>query len=94
VESLPPAGRLSGEALDQALAIGAAPGPLRSQIAKTSVSPEFGVVIALQGGIELRFGTGRQAAAKWSAVAAILADPDLTSLSYVNVRVPGRPAVG
>jgi len=94
VESLPDSGRLSGEALDEALVIGAAPGPLRSLIAKTSVSPEFGVVVALHGGVELRFGTGRQAEAKWSAAAAILADPNLTSLSYVNVRVPGRPAVG
>jgi hypothetical protein len=27
-------------------------------------------------------------------VAAILADPKLTSLTYVDVRVPDRPAVG
>ena len=31
---------------------------------------------------------------KWAAVAAILADRQLTSLSYVDVRVPDRPAVG
>jgi cell division protein FtsQ len=94
VDSLPASGQLTGEALDEALVIGAAPPPLRALIANASVSSEFGVVLTMRGGIDLRFGTGQQADSKWAAVAAILADPKLTSLDYVNVRVPGRPAVG
>jgi len=94
VDSLPASGRLTGEALDEALVIGATPPPLRGLIANASISPEFGVVLTMHGGIDLRFGTGQQADSKWAAVAAILADPKLTSLDYVNVRVPGRPAVG
>jgi cell division protein FtsQ len=94
VDSLPASGRLSGDALDEALVMGAAPQPLRALVATASVSPEFGVVLTMRGGIDLRFGTAEQADSKWSAAAAILADPKLTTLDYVNVRVPGRPAVG
>jgi cell division protein FtsQ len=94
VGSLPASGRLGGEGLEEALVAGAAPVPLRALIARMSYSPDYGVVATMHGGIDLRFGTHRQAGPKWEAVAAILADPKLTSLSYVNVRVPGRPAVG
>ena len=48
----------------------------------------------MRGGIELRFGTRDRASQKWAAVTAILADQRLTSLSYIDVRVPNRPAVG
>ena len=40
------------------------------------------------------FGNRAGADQKWTAVAAILADQRLTSVSYVDVRVPDRPAVG
>ena len=94
VDELPTSGRLSGDALSKAVAIGAAPPPLLPLIAGASVSAEYGIVVALKGGIELRFGNRRGAHQKWEAVAAILADPELTSLIYVDVRVPDRPAVG
>lgn len=94
VDSLPASGKLSGEGLEEALVIGAAPASLRPLIAKASVSSEFGVVLTTDGGIELRFGSAQDAKAKWSAAAAVLADRGLASLSYINLRVPGRPAVG
>jgi cell division protein FtsQ len=91
---LPTAGKLSGDPLDEALVIGAAPAPLRPLIATATASSDYGLVVTLRDGIELRFGEANRAGAKWAAVAAILADPKLTGLSYVNVRVPERPAVG
>jgi len=94
VDELPASGRLSGDPLSKALAIGAAPAPLRPLIAGASVSGDYGVVVTMRGGIELRFGTRDRADQKWAAVAAILADRQLTSVSYVDVRVPDRPAVG
>lgn len=94
VDSLPPSGRLSGDSLEEALVIGAAPAPLRPLIGNTSISRDYGVELTMRGGIELRFGDADRAEAKWAAAAAILADPKLTSLSYVDVRVPERPAVG
>ena len=94
VDELPVSGRLSGDPLSEALAIGAAPAPLLPLIADASVSGDYGVVVTMRGGIELRFGTRDRASQKWAAVAAILADRRLTSLSYIDVRVPNRPAVG
>jgi cell division protein FtsQ len=91
---LPASGRLSGDPLQEALAMGAAPAPLRPLIAAGTVSRDYGVVLTVRGGIELRFGTGGRADEKWVAIAAILADRQLTGLSYVDVRVPERPAVG
>lgn len=94
VDELPNAGRLRGNSLSEALAIGAAPAPLRPLIAGASVSEDYGTVVTMRGGIELRFGSRDHRDEKWAAVAAILADEQLTSATYVDVRVPERPAVG
>jgi cell division protein FtsQ len=94
VDEVPVSGRLSGEPLTEALAIGAAPAPLRPLIAGVSVSGDYGIVVTMRGGIELRLGTRDHVDQKWTAVAAILADRHLTSLSYIDVQVPDRPAVG
>ena len=94
VDELPSSGRLSGDSLSEALAIGAAPAPLRPLIAGASVSEDYGTVVTMKGGIELRFGSRDGRDEKWAAVAAILADEQLTSVTYVDVRVPHRPAVG
>jgi cell division septal protein FtsQ len=93
-DELPSAGRLSGEPLTEALALGAAPAPLRPLVAGASTSADYGIVVTMRGGIELRLGTRDHVDQKWTAVAAILADRHLTSLSYIDVRVPDRPAVG
>ena len=39
----------------------------------------------------VRFGSSSGAADKWAAAAAVLADPKLDALTYVDVRVPERP---
>jgi len=89
-----PAGALGGEALEQALVLGAAPEPLRPLIEGVKRSDEYGVELTLRGGIEARFGVGDRVAEKWASLAAVLADPKLTAAGYVDVRVPERPAVG
>ena len=48
----------------------------------------------LTTGIELRFGDATQARRKWNAAAAILADPSVTALDYVDLHAPSRPAYG
>jgi cell division protein FtsQ len=91
----PPQGTaLAGIELDEALVVGAAPAELRPLIEKIGNSKEYGVEVTLRGGIPVRFGNGQAAAEKWSAAAAVLADPKLDTLSYLDVRVPERPAVG
>lgn len=94
VQQLPASGRLEGEALDQALVVGATPEELRPLIESIDYAKDYGVVISMEGAIPIRFGPGARGAAKWAAAAAVLADPKLQSLSYVDVRVPERPAAG
>jgi cell division protein FtsQ len=94
VDRLPQAGRLDGQALDEARVIASAPGSLRPLIDGTAVTRDYGIVTTLRGGIDVRFGTGSKANAKWAAAAAVLADPSVTNLEYVDVQVPSRPAIG
>lgn len=91
---LPGSGVLEGDALAQAAVVGAAPDPLRPLIEELSISRRRGVEVTMRGGIPVRFGDSAQAGAKWAALAAVLADPKLDTLTYVDVRVPERPAVG
>jgi hypothetical protein len=89
----PQSGRLGGPMLEQARVLGAAPSPLRPYLGR-SFYGEGGVVIETTSGIELRFGDASQAAKKWKAAAAVLADPEIEALDYVNVNAPGRPSYG
>jgi cell division protein FtsQ len=90
----PPKGdRLRGTMLQQAAVLGAAPGALRRYLAASRYDSQ-GVVVELTGGIELRFGSAARAGRKWHAAAAVLADPSLTALDYVDLSAPARPAVG
>lgn len=92
--SEPPQGdQLAGGVLQQAKVLGAAPAPLRPYL-ESSYYGESGVDVMLRSGFELRFGDASQAKAKWKAAAAVLADPSLTAFDYVDLRAPGRPAVG
>lgn len=89
----PPNGRLAGPVLQQAKILGAAPPGLRPYL-ESSYYGESGVDVNLRSGIELRFGDASQVKAKWKAAAAVLADPAVTALDYVDLHAPGRPAVG
>lgn len=88
----PKSGRLAGPALQQALVLGAAPAALRPYIER-SYYGESGVDVVLDAGVELRFGDASQAARKWKAAAAVLADPEISTLDYVDLHAPSRPAV-
>jgi cell division protein FtsQ len=94
VDDLGQSATLSGAPLAQAQIAGAAPPPLRPLIEELSYDDELGVVVTMRGDIPVRFGTGAAAADKWAAAAAVLADPQLQTLTYVDVRVPERPSVG
>lgn len=89
----PKGGRLAGPMLEQVRILGAAPPALRPYLAR-SFYGEGGVDVETTSGIELRFGDASQAAKKWKAVAALLADPELEAVDYVNVRAPTHPAIG
>jgi len=89
-----PGNRADGAELAAARVLGAVPAPLQGQVEKARVDDEHGVVAELNGGIELRFGSPGSADQKWGAAAAVLADPKLTSATYIDLSVPSRPVVG
>jgi cell division protein FtsQ len=93
--SAPPKGpQLGGPVLAQAEVLGAAPRPLRSEIDHSFNSQNGGVGVTLTGGVQLLFGDAANAVEKWRAAVAVLTDPNLGALDYVNLTVPDRPAVG
>jgi len=89
----PEKGWLSGPVLRQARVLGAAPATLRPYI-ESSYYGDSGVDVNLRSGVELRFGDASQADAKWKAAAAVLADPSITALDYVDLHAPRRPSTG
>lgn len=94
VDGLPAQGRLSGDALQIARVMGPAPKPLLELVEEISIGGEEGVQVTLRGDVPVWFGGSDDAAAKWDATAAILADPQIDALTYVDVRVAERPSIG
>jgi cell division septal protein FtsQ len=92
VESAPKGDRVQGPVLEQVRVLAAAPTALRPYVASSHFG-ERGVEVELTSGIELRFGNSADAKRKWRAAAAVLANPEITALDYVDLRAPGRPAV-
>jgi hypothetical protein len=93
ISAPPKSGRLVGTALQQVRILGAAPAALRPYL-KASHYGKSGVDVELSSGVELRFGEAAEAARKWRAAAAVLADPAVTALDYVDLHVPSRPGIG
>lgn len=91
----PPArGRIAGPMLDQVRLLAEAPEEMLAVSDSIRRSEEHGPVVTLVSGIELRFGDASRAADKWRAAVAVLGDPDLELLDYVDLSSPGRPATG
>jgi len=93
LESAPKGGQLQGPALEQVHVLAATPAGFRPFV-EGSYYGESGVDVNLTSGVELRFGNDTQAARKWKAAAAVLADPTVTVLDYVDLHAPSRPAIG
>jgi cell division septal protein FtsQ len=72
---------------------GAAPALLRARIDNVEHTGE-GFVANLRDGPELIFGSLSRLRAKWAAATRILADLEARGAGYLDLRLPGRPAVG
>jgi len=95
LRSAPSGVRLTDRRARAALAIvAAAPRALRVRIARVTTQGGRGLAVALDAGPTLYFGTSGQLAAKWAAAARVLADSRVAGATYVDVRLPARPAVG
>src|SRR5918992_4975073 len=82
------------DARSAAAVAGAAPGVLRGRIKEVTKRAGQGLVAELSDGPELIFGAATQLPAKWAAAARVLADPEARGASYIDLRIPSRPAAG
>jgi len=75
--------------------LGAAPKSLELLTARAFMSPGGeGLTVAMRGGLRVYFGDATRPNAKWSSLARVLADPSSAGASYIDVRLPERPAAG
>lgn len=81
-------------ALALATVAATAPRALRERIELIGVTPRRGIVARIDGGLELIFGDARRARDKWTAAAGVLAEESSQGASYVDLRIPERPAAG
>ena len=73
---------------------GTAPPALRPRLDPIEMRGQDGIVVQMRDGPELIFGDATRARAKWIAATRVLADPEAEGASYIDVRLPGRPAAG
>ncbi len=74
-------------------ALGAAPAELAGLVARVFVGAD-GVTVAMRNGLLAYFGDASRLHAKWLSLARVLADPSSAGASYIDVRLPERPAAG
>jgi hypothetical protein len=83
-----------GFARDAVAIAGAAPAVLRARIVGVDDEGKRGLVAELREGPDLIFGDATRLAAKWAAAARVLADLEANGASYIDLRLPDRPAAG
>jgi cell division protein FtsQ len=94
VERAPAGRRVTDRPLLRALAVaGAAPPSLRRRAQELQLDHR-GVVVSMDRGPELVFGSDHDARAKWVAAARVLAEPSAAGATYLDLRIPGQVAAG
>jgi cell division protein FtsQ len=73
--------------------LAAAPTALRARVRRVYVGPR-GLTLPLSRGPTLYFGGSERLRAKWVAAATVLADATSTGATYLDLRLPERPAAG
>jgi cell division protein FtsQ len=81
--------------LAELTALGAAPAPLEKLIARVfSSTGNDGLTVAMRNGLLVYFGDASRPHAKWLSLVRVLADPSSAGATYIDVRLPERPAAG
>jgi cell division protein FtsQ len=94
VEEVPSARTLDDRAALRLVAVLAgAPEQLRPLLARAYETKQ-GIKVAIRKGPLLYFGEPRHLSAKWAAGTRVLADPESIGASFIDLRLPERPAVG
>ena len=81
------------ELLGAASVLGAAPAPLAKLVTRAYSSGK-GLTLVMRSGLLAYFGDATLAHAKWLSLVRVLADPSSAGASYIDVRLPERPAAG
>jgi cell division protein FtsQ len=91
---LPAGGRVRSQSLLATLAvIAAAPAALAKDLVRAFDGP-MGLTLVLRRNLLAYFGDQSRPHAKWLSLARVLADPSSAGASYIDVRMPERPAAG
>jgi cell division protein FtsQ len=86
--------RVTDPSLRSALTVlGAAPAPFARVIARAFEGPS-GLTVAMRNGLLAYFGDASRPHAKWISLARVLSDQSSAGASYVDLRLPERPAAG
>jgi cell division protein FtsQ len=89
-----PGQRVGDASLQEELVVlAAAPAPLAPLVTK-AYSAQQGVAVVMRSGVTAYFGDSSRPHAKWLALALVLANERSAGATYVDVRVPDRPAAG
>lgn len=83
-----------GGALAAARVLGGAPAYLSPRLTAIRHGGGRGWVVKMRGGPDLFFGPATRLHAKWIAATRVLADKAAAGASYIDVRLPERPAAG
>lgn len=73
--------------------LAAAPAQLERYVVRAYTGPE-GLTLAMRNGLLVYFGNATRPHAKWLSLARVLVSPSAAGASYVDVRLPERPAAG
>jgi cell division protein FtsQ len=79
--------------LGELTVLGAAPKALAKSVER-AYSGSKGLTLVMHSGLRAYFGDSSRPHSKWTALVRVLADPGSVGASYVDVRVPERPAAG
>ncbi|MDQ1680783.1 MAG: cell division protein FtsQ [Frankiaceae bacterium] len=95
VGGAPPAARVDhGPASTLLRVVAAAPPAIRPRIKSVAPKPGRGLVAQMRRGPDLIFGDASRLAAKWIAAVRVLSSPSARGATYVDLRLPERPAAG
>ena len=85
---------VTGATLQVVRLLAAAPYQLLAKVSQATEGGAQGLQAQMRNGPKVYFGTDRDLGAKWSAAAAVLADPGSAGADYIDVTVPSRPVAG
>jgi cell division protein FtsQ len=90
----PTGGHVEGTSLRGELRVlGAVPAVLLGWVRHVFMGSE-GLTVTMRTGLDIYFGNATRAHAKWLSAARVLADSGSAGATYIDVRLPERPAAG